>query len=1085
MRLRARARQLGDALDPKSQVQALEHLVREVAYEHWHRMLFARFLAESHLLVEPETGIAVSLAECRELAREQDEDPWALAGRFAERMLPAIFRGGDPALALALPTERLNRLEALLEGLPAEVFAADDALGWVYQFWQTKRKKEVNASGRKIGAEELPAVTQLFTEPYMVQFLLHNTLGAWHAGRVLATRPDLASAATKEEELRRACALPGYKWPYLRFVRDPAESGPWRPAAGTFPDWPTSAREVTFMDPCCGSGHFLVEAFSALVALRQSEEGLDVPGAVRAVLCDNLHGLELDPRCTQIAAFAVALAAWRKLGRVEPLPPLHIACSGLAVGVPKSEWLKLAGDDPEVRRGMDRLHDLFQKAPTLGSLIDPRREVGADLFSASLNRLEAHLMKALGREEVRGDAAATEIAVAASGMASAAELLLGRYALIATNVPYLKRGKQVASLQEFCESFHSDARGNLACACIDRCLELLAIGGAVAVVTINELLSLGTYGQFRRRLLLEETWHFAMRLGPGAFDTVGGEVVNVCLLGLSKEAEDRDFFRTLDVSAQDSPRGKADALRANALAMVAQSAQLRNPDARVILGAFQAGIELLSKYVVPGKGSTTGDTNHYHRFFWECKAKPARGVYWLDSPSKGQPWSGRELVCMVPLDDVRLRQEHGARIHGQEVWGRSGVAVAKMSEMQAFVYEGEVFDDNIGALVPSDPQLLPAIMAFCESPEYSQSIKEIDQAIKITAGTLAKVPFDRGYWERVAKERYPNGLPAPWTGDPTQWIFHGHPARSQASLQVVVARLLGYRWPAELDAKIRLSVEGREWVRRSEALHGLTDRDGIVCLSSLRNEEPAAARLRGLLGASYGDEWSATKERELLAATPGQAANLEEWLRDRFFEEHCAQFHQRPFIWHLWDGRKDGFHALVNYHRIANGAKGRQLLETLAYAYLGEWIDRQRRGVAAAETGADARLAAALELQGELRKILDGEAPYDIFIRWKPLRRQPIGWEPDLDDGVRINARPFLTASLSGGRAGAGLFRARPNIHWRKDRGTEPRRDQSEFPWFWKDGSFHGERHNDLHLTLDEKRRAQEATVTASAGNQR
>lgn len=282
---------------------------------------------------------------------------------------------------------------------------------------------------------------------------------------------------------------------------------------------------------------------------------------------------------------------------------------------------------------------------------------------------------------------------------------------------------------------------------------------------------------------------------------------------------------------------------------------------------------------------------------------------------------------------------------------------------------------------------------------------------------------------------------------------------------------------------MRLSAEGREWVRRAEELAGLADHDGIVCLSSMRNEEPAAVRLRGLLAAAFGEEWGAAKERELLAAGPGQASSLEDWLRDRFFEEHCALFHQRPFIWHVCDGRKDGFHALVNYHRLAEGnGKGRQLLESLAYAYLGEWIDRQRRGAATGETGAEARLAAAVELQGELKKILDGEDPYDIFVRWKPLHRQPIGWEPDIDDGVRLNARPFLTATLSAGRAGAGLFRAKPNIHWKKDRGAEPQRDRADFPWFFgSDGKFHGERHNDLHLSLDEKRRAREAKSKGGA----
>ena len=108
----------------------------------------------------------------------------------------------------------------------------DTTLGWVYQFWQSKKKDEVNASGNKIGADELPSVTQLFTEDYMVDFLLDNTLGAWYAGKVLATKPALAENGQSEEELRNAVSLPGCPWNYLRFIK--AGDANWRPAAGTF-----------------------------------------------------------------------------------------------------------------------------------------------------------------------------------------------------------------------------------------------------------------------------------------------------------------------------------------------------------------------------------------------------------------------------------------------------------------------------------------------------------------------------------------------------------------------------------------------------------------------------------------------------------------------------------------------------------------------------------------------------------------------------------------------------------------------------------------------------------------------------------
>ena len=375
----------------------------------------------------------------------------------------------------------------------------------------------------------------------------------------------------------------------------------------------------------------------------------------------------------------------------------------------------------------------------------------------------------------------------------------------------------------------------------------------------------------------------------------------------------------------------------------------------------------------------------------------------------------------------------------------------------------------------------------------------MDQKLLITPGTFNHVPFDLDHWARLAAEKYPDGLPEPQSDDPTQWLFHGHPLPAELGtvLQVAVGRLLGYRWPPELDPEMRLAEEAREWVARCEDLLPFADEDGIVCLSATRGERSAADRLRELLAAAFGSAWSADKERELLAAANGTkkpAASLELWLRDRFFEEHAKLFHQRPFVWHLWDGQKDGFHCLVNAHKLTGpDGEGRRTLEAITWSYLNDWIERQKVDREAGREGADARLAAALDLQGQLEKVLAGEPPYDLFVRWKPLHRQALGWEPDIDDGVRLNIRPFMKAELrQGGKKGAGILRWKPNITWKKDRGKEPQslRPQEDYPWFWgcdpeknpgdrqdcRGGAdFDGKRWNDLHYSLAVKRAAREA----------
>jgi len=329
-RLRAHGRQLGD-MRKADATQSIEHLVAEIAYEHWHRMLFARFLAENNLLMYEDGVTPLSLQDCFDLAKDEGGEGWDYAARYAANMLPQIFRPDSPAFEITFAPNHQQALEKLLMALDAQTFQASDALGWVYQFWQSKKKEQVNASEVKIGADELPAVTQLFTEPYMVNFLLDNALGAWWAARRLS-ETDLRTA-NSEEELRNKASIPGVPLEYLRFVKQ--DDGAWTPAAGTFEKWPEYLSELKTLDPCCGSGHFLVAAFLMLVPMRMELEGLSAREAVDAVLRENIHGLELDQRCVELAVFALAMTAWKypDAGGYRPLPALNLACSGLAVSV--------------------------------------------------------------------------------------------------------------------------------------------------------------------------------------------------------------------------------------------------------------------------------------------------------------------------------------------------------------------------------------------------------------------------------------------------------------------------------------------------------------------------------------------------------------------------------------------------------------------------------------------------------------------------------------------------------------------------------------------------------------------------------
>lgn len=1053
-RLRAHGRQLGDKLDEKNGTQTVERLTGECAYEHWHRLLFARFLAENDLLVEPESGMALSLDECRELAREQSKDWLVLASDFAQRMLPQIFRAGDPVLEVAFPPEKRQELEAILEGLPRDVFIADDSLGWVYQFWQADQKDAVNKSQKRVGAEELPAVTQLFTEPYMVQFLLQNSLGAWWvaAGR----------------------ALPS-PMPYLRRT----ERG--TPAAGAFDAWPKHAKDLRVLDPSCGSGHFLVAAFQILVAFRVAEEHMSAREACDAVLRDNLFGLELDPRCTQIAVFALAFAAWRFPGAEgwRLLPAMHVACSGLSIASKEADWIDLAQGDVKLRTGMQRLYRLFREGPTLGSLINPR-SLGDTLFEAPFSDLHPLLTRAATRETSSDDF--REMAVAVQGVAKSAEVLSGEFTLVVTNVPYLGRAKQNDLLKKFCDATYKDARADLATCFVRRCLELTTKGGVVAAVTPQHWLTLGSYDRLRASLLTNVTWCSLANLGPRAFETITGHIVNVTLVTLQNLPAGADHtFPGINAADEATPTAKEAALREQSIQFLSQREQRNSPESRV---AFHADVRsrTLGDFAMMLEGTSRGDTERFDRCFWELeRLDDARWSPLLNSPSRQAPYHGREHVILWERGEGELARSDGARIRGKDAWGRPSVFVARSKEVKATLSCGEIHAQNGAALIPKRVEDLAALWAFCTSDEFRSSVRRLSTKVIVPSGVFTAIPFDRDRWVREAEEQFGSVLPAPESADPSQWLFVGDPAQGEQPLLVALARLCGYRWPRQTGASFPSAKSVTD-----DGLSDLVDDDGIVCLPALKGEQSAADRLRSLLARAYGEQWSGARLKSLLDAVEGTPSSVEEWLLDRAFDQHCTFFHQTPFVFHVWDGLRDGFGAFVNYHRLAapNG-EGRRTLEKVIYTYLGDWLDRQRADQKSGVEGADGRVAAAEHLKRELEKILDGEAPYDVFVRWKPLYLQAVGWEPDIADGVRANIRPFMTAKPLNARGkNACILRVTPRVKWDKDKGLEPERDKVDYPWFWGwDEStqdfaggkeFDGNRWNDLHYTRAAKLAARE-----------
>ncbi|MBS3915227.1 MAG: N-6 DNA methylase, partial [Bacteroidetes bacterium] len=696
------------------------------------------------------------------------------------------------------------------------------------------------------------------------------------------------------------------------------------------------------------------------------------------------------------------------------------------------------------QNGMAALYDLFQQAPELGSLLDPST-IKADLHTASFAELQPVLQKALEKEmELKNDEQA-ERGVMALGINSAAKILSQKFDLVMTNVPYLGANKMDQTLYDYSKNNFRAYSSDLATVFISRITKLLVKQGSFSIVSPQNWLSISSFKNCRKDFLEHCSISMLSGLGTNAFRTLMYQFHVILMIGQNKNSNSLDDYALVDLSYSTENNEKEHLIKSCSINFLSNKLQLKNPDFRILINNIQLtskGEKLLSEYAHTSTGLQSFDKPRFNFYFWE--------VIDFDFVWKKCQTSSKDIGlyggCYDAVrwengsgqlyDYVELMAEHGYSSGiwkaGSQFWSMKGVSVSLIGSIRANIYLGEAFDTNVGAVVPKKDEYYLPLFYFLRSEEFLDKVRALDKKLMITNKTLGKVSLDIDKWKE--KSELELALPAPYSNNPTQWIFKGEIVTAENPLQVAVARLLGYHYPEQVA---------------DEILDAIEDDDGIVCIPSVNGEPAAADRLREFLKAAYGAQWNNHTIEELLAQTGVATTNLETWLRESFFEQHFKLFHHRPFIWHIWDGRKDGFSVLVNYHKLT-----KENLQKIIFTYLGDWLRQCEAKVRNNESGADGLLLAAKALKKNLELILEGEPPHDIFIRWKPLHHQPIGWEPDINDGVRMNIRPFITANI---------LRKKPNIKWEKDRGKNP------------PGSHWGEdRNNDLHLTLVEKREAKE-----------
>ncbi len=674
--------------------------------------------------------------------------------RALHTSMPLLFDSIGSETELLLPS-RLLRPDSIMRELVRAIEEEDwqhiEIVGWLYQFYISERKEEV--IGKVVPVEDLPAATQLFTPRWIVRYLVQNALGV-------------------EGE---------YSVVPASFSFDPAR--------------------FTFLDPAVGSGHFLVEAYDALMGV-YLQRGYRKEEAVRRILEDNLFGLDIDPRAVQLASFALMMKGRRDDRELLTRPVrLKLACITRSAEL---DTQQLAAAIPLAEYGLERsdleaLKELFAEASGRGSLI----------------RVPKRVQECLPRLRQMGDQSkdmhgGQELLVR---LADQASMLSRRYDAVATNPPYMVSNLMHGSVKAFARKEYPAAKRDLFACFIVRALELAKDDGCAALVTMHSWMFLSSYQRLRVKLLQETSLKTMAHLGARAFGAISGEVVQTTAFVLEKKYKAGHkpvVHRLVEGKEQDKERALREGR--NRFDHIPQDDFRLIPGSPVVYWVSEGMRRLfrdgtpLGELVEAKVGLSTGKNDLFLRRWWEVdigrvgfgmkNRKEAResGRKWFPC-NKGGPfrkWYGNHEYVVNWENDGEAMRAFGTENGGRR---RSSVSNTQYYFRPALTWSavtsgplsfrlgggGDIFDQTGYCVFHNSNLQLRKLAAYVNTPVFRELATVLNSTVHFLVGDLPKIPLSQGTashlesrGSHIAHELV-SATRADWDAYERSWEFRGLP----------------------------------------------------------------------------------------------------------------------------------------------------------------------------------------------------------------------------------------------------------------------------------------------------------------------
>ncbi|TJL33592.1 BREX-1 system adenine-specific DNA-methyltransferase PglX [Escherichia coli] len=785
-----------ERLVKRAREQGFEVLVEHCAYTWFNRLCAIRYM-ELHgyldhgfrMLSHPETPAAfevldhvpevaeallpeskAQLVEMK-LSGNQDEALYRelLLGQChaLHHAMPFLFEAVDDEAELLLP-DNLTRTDSILRGLvddiPEEDWEQVEVIGWLYQFYISEKKDAV--IGKVVKSEDIPAATQLFTPNWIVQYLVQNSVGRqW-----LQTYPD---SPLKDK---------------MEYYIEPAEQTP-EVQAQLAAITPASIEpeSIKVLDPACGSGHILIEAYNVLKNIYEERgyRGRDIP---QLILENNIFGLDIDDRAAQLSGFALLMMARQddrriftrdvRLNVVSLLESLHLDIAKLwqqlnfhqqiqtgSMGDMFAENTALTQTDSAEYQLLMRTLKRFVNAKTLGSLIQVPQEEEAELKV---------FLDALYRLEQEGDFQQKAAAKAFIPFIQQAWILAQRYDEVVTNPPYMGNGGMNSELKAFAKNNFPDSKSDLFAMFMERAFSLLKSNGYNAQINMQSWMFLSSYEKLREKLLKLKTFHTMAHLGAKAFSQISGEVVQTTAWVALNEHIDMfkpTFFRIIGGSEHEKQKTLIE--KKDGIILHSQNNFMKIPGAPFVYW----NVDKISKYFEntktigdlcdARKGMGTGDNASFVRAWHEVSLgnigfnfdsrenASASNIKWFPYNNGGRyrKWYGNnEDVVNWYQDGVEVKATATIKNNGGH-WSRYLVSLDRFfcqgltwSDISSGNFGARYFDkgylfSSVGMCVFSETHSIYNLLGVLNSSITQEILDSISPSLHYGVGEIKKIPL--------------------------------------------------------------------------------------------------------------------------------------------------------------------------------------------------------------------------------------------------------------------------------------------------------------------------------------------------------